>query len=164
MKSDPTIPFLSGCCLVCLLIIMVACSSDPAPAPNRSRVPQMSDYVSQAQQSAKDAQAAADKAAQSQKDIDTAVAKLNGVQRDSDGNLKEGRPETTAAGNIVEFSKPDYLSFLFIEKTGFSKRFYPVCDGQALPANRTVSLNYHWRSAVGQINGCYAIDSFTIIQ
>jgi hypothetical protein len=143
--------------------IGIACSDDQ-PQQNRNRVPQMSDYASQAQQSAADAKDAAARVEKAQKDIDAAVAKLNGVQRDSDGNLKEGRPEVTGSGNIVEFSKPDYLSFLFVEKTGFSKRFYPVCDGQALPANRTVSLNYHWQSGVGQRVGCYAIDAFTIIQ
>lgn len=140
----------------------------------KNRVPTMPQYVNQAVQSAKDAQAAADQAQKAQKDIQDAINKLNGGQRDSDGKLKEDRPQQTGLGVVSDFGNDRipadeslgatndyYLSFTFSERSGFTKRFFPVCPSQSIQAYKPVILMYHWQHFQGDEvgkRGCYIID------
>lgn len=152
---------------------MVACGEDEKPT-TKNRVPSMSQYADQAQQAATDAKAAADAAAQSKKEIEAAIDKLNGTQRDSSGEPKEGRPEQTAPGTISEFgaykveadssstaSDDYYLGFTFTDRNGLTKRFFPVCPNTTLKTGTSIALLYHWKhfesTSAGQ-RGCYKID------
>jgi hypothetical protein len=151
--------------VVVLIAFMALLRPQPAPqADVRNRLPVLQTYVEQASQSAADAKAAADQAAKAAKDIQASVDKLNGVQRNASGELKEGRPETTNPGTVLEFTTKGANGFTFAEKTGFVKQFVPLCDEQTVPGNKTVILNYHWKSAYEQRAGCYLIDGFSIVQ
>lgn len=158
--------------LVAFCCFMAACDEDGKATKNR--VPTLAQYADQAEQSAKDAKAAADSVAQTKKDIDAAVDKLNGVQRDSNGELKEGRPETTSSGIVSEFgtykiesdqstnaSDDYYLGFTFTDHKGFTKRFFPVCPNSTVKIGNSTAFLYHWRhyqnTTVGH-RGCYQID------
>ena len=157
--------------LASAVVAMVACSDD-AQQTAKNRVPTVSQQLEQAQQSAADAKAAADSANETLKKVQTAVDKLDG--RDSDGNLKEGRAEQTGVGVVVDFfsqqvpadqnysaSDDAYLGFTFAERSGFTKRFFPVCPGQTIQGYKPIVLMYHWRhdqmSSAGK-RGCYIID------
>jgi hypothetical protein len=155
-----------------VLLFMIGCGSDQPDVKNR--VPTVQSQLEAARQSAQDAKDAANKAAQAQKDIQAAVDKLNAQQRDSDGNLKEDRPQQTGAGVIVDIftmqvpadanygiSDDAYLGFTFAERSGFTKRFFPVCPGQTIQAYKPIILMYHWRHDGGTASGkrgCYIID------
>jgi hypothetical protein len=155
----------TGVLTLVLSLLYVACSDEPPQQNNKNRVPNTQLYADQAQQAAADAKAAADRVAQAQKDIDASVAKLNGVQRDSEGNLKEGRPETTTAGNIVQFSNTGGDSFTFAERTGYVKIFTPLCADTTIPGSKTVVVMYHWQATDNSGRaGCYKVDGFSIVQ
>lgn len=161
--------------LLALLAVgsMFGCSDDKEPTI-KNRVPTLADYAGQAEQSAKDAKAAADSVAQTKKDIDAAIEKLNGVQRTSDGELKEGRPEMTAPGSISEVgsykveadsgntaSDDFYLGFTFTDRNGLTKRFFPVCPNTTVKTGSSIAILYHWQhyqSASAGQRGCYKID------
>src|SRR5271157_276787 len=84
---------------------------------NRNRVPALSDYAARAQQSAQDAQKAADAAAKTQKDIQAQIDRLSGAQRNSSGELKEGRQELSSPGTVAEFTTKGNIGFVFAERT-----------------------------------------------
>src|ERR1700676_1321660 len=156
--------------ILVLLVAAVAagCGSDPEPAKNR--VPTVQAQLDQAQQSARDAKAAADQAAQAQKNIQDAIAKLDGNGRNSDGSVKIGHPEISGVGAVTEVGETQTKEgettktvfwFTFAERTGFVKKFEIVCPNQAVPVNGAVILNFHWREYESGNPGCYQIDGYT---
>jgi hypothetical protein len=156
---------------------LVKCAGDANQKPHKNRVPTMQEQAEATQQSAQAAKEAADRAEQAKKDIQSQIEKLNGAQRNSSGELKEGRAEMTAPGTISDFgsakvevggqnesvSDDYYLGFTFIDRNGFTKRFFPVCPNQTVKIGTPFTLMYHWRgwvsTATGQ-RGCYQIDGF----
>lgn len=156
-----------------LTVSLAGCSDDPQPA-QKNRVPTVAEQLTQAQDSAAQAKAEADRAAQTLKDIQAGVDKLNNAGRNADGSWKVGSPEKTNVGVVtaVGYSKTkegesfNYnLWFTFADRGGFVRTFSPVCPNQSVPANNTVVLNFHWQSYTG-INdpGCYMIDGYTVVK
>jgi hypothetical protein len=170
-----TYVILCGVAICGLTAMEKAFSNKPATAKNR--VPTLETYASQAQDSANQAQNSAKQAQtylvetqKAQQDIKAAVEQLNGLQQN--GDLKEGRPEATKQGVVLSFfanevgiSQDDvYMGFDFVEhQDGFTKKFFPVCDGQSVPGNKPIILMYHWRhwqfDGSGK-RGCYVIDGY----
>jgi outer membrane murein-binding lipoprotein Lpp len=164
------------CGAVALAIILVAggCGDDPQP---KNRVPTVSAQIEQAQQAAKDAQAAAERAQQTQKDINTAIARLDGAGRNSDGSWKVGQPQVSGVGTVTEVGEIKGKEgetvtftfwFTFAERAGFVKKFSPTCPNQAIPVNNTVILNFHWKEydngPTPAVPGCYLIDGYTVVK
>lgn len=152
---------LIGPALGMFIIFLFArsCDKPPAQQVDHNRVPTVSQQIAEAQAAADQAKASAAVALKAQQDTQAAVEKLNAVQRDSDGNLKEGRPEQSGVGSITEFSKG---YFLFVQKDGFTKKFEPLCGDPTIPAGRPVIFNYHWvrGNPNTTASACYSIDSW----
>ena len=156
-----------------LIGIMVGCADDPQPA-QKNRVPTVAEQLTQAQDSAAQAKAAADKADQTLKDIQAGLDKLNNAGRNADGSWKVGSPERTGVGVITSagYSRTkdgenyNYnLWFTFADRNGFVRTFSPVCPNQSIPANNTVVLNFHWKEYTGIYDpGCYVIDGYTVVK
>jgi hypothetical protein len=156
---------------------IVQCNGNNSQKPSRNRVPTLQDQADSAQRNAKDAKAAADQVQQMKQDIQSQIDKLNSTQRNTSGELKEGRPETTAPGAISDFgafkietggpndsaSDDYYLGFTFTDRSGFTKRFFPVCPNQTVKLGTTLTIMYHWRTWHGTGSGqrgCYQLDGF----
>ena len=156
-----------------LLGFMVGCEDDPQPA-QKNRVPTVAEQLTQAQDSAAQAKAAADKADQTLKDIQAGLDKLNNAGRNADGSWKVGSPERTNVGTVtaVGYSKTkdgenyNYnLWFTFADRNGFVRTFSPVCPNQSVPAGNNIVLNYHWKEYTDFNNpGCYMIDGYTVVK
>lgn len=130
----------------------------------RTRVPTLVESQLQAQKAAQDAQAAATQAQTAAKELQDKIEKLDSAQRTSNGELKAGRPEITNPGTVTEIRFDD--GFLFTERTGYVKKFEPLCSNQTIPAGRTVTLQFHWK--VRDINAnrgeCYVIDGYSEVR
>lgn len=81
--------------------------------------------------------------------------------------------EKTNPGIVTDFGAYDlltesqssdvYIGFNFTDRTGFAKRFYPVCPGQTIQTGVPITILYHWRnweSNLAAKRGCYVIDGF----
>ena len=156
-----------------VVLTQVGCGDDPQPA-QKNRVPTVAEQLTQAQDSAAQAKAAADKADQTLKDIQAGLDKLSNAGRNADGSWKVGSPERTNIGVVtaVGYSKTkegenfNYnLWFTFADHGGFVRTFSPVCPNQSVPANNTVVLNFHWKEYTDLNNpGCYMIDGYTVVK
>jgi hypothetical protein len=66
--------------------------------------------------------------------------------------------------NISETTSTDnYITFTFTDRTGFTKKFAPVCPGQTIKTGVPITLLYHWRNWIENIEGkrgCFWIDGF----
>lgn len=151
-------------------ITLIGCSD---PVPQRNRVVTVPAQVEQAQQAAKDAQAAADRAEAVKKDIQNAINKLDSTGRNSNGTWKVGQAQTSGAGTVTEVGEskggdataPTYTFwFTWSERAGFVKKFSPVCPNQAIPVNTMVIMNFHWREYENSNPGCYLIDGYTVVK
>jgi hypothetical protein len=166
--------FVCGAIAFAFLLAGGGCSSDPAPQ-TQNRVPTVQYQLDQAQQAAKDAQAAAANAQQTQKDIQAAIARLDNAGRNSDGSKKVGAPEITAPGVVTSVGESVShenstttiytFYFTFAQRDGFVKQFAPVCPNQSIPVNGTVTLNFHWKEYTSSENvGCYVVDGYTVLR
>ena len=165
--------FLGAVALLVYIFAMQGCSDDPQPT-QKNRVPTVAEQLTQAQDSAAQAKAAADKADQTLKDIQAGLDKLNNAGRNADGSWKVGSPERTGVGVVtaVGYSKTkdgenyNYnLWFTFADRNGFVRTFSPVCPNQSIPANNTIILNFHWKEYTGMYDpGCYMIDGYTVVK
>jgi|SRR5271157_3527209 len=166
--------FVCGAIALGLLIGAGGCADDPAP---KNRVPTVQYQLDQAQQAAKDAQAAAANAQQTQKDIQAAVARLDSQGRNSDGSWKVGQPQVSGVGTVTEVGEIKgkdgetvtfTLWFTFAERAGFVKKFMPVCTNQGIPVNNSVIMNFHWKEydngPTPAVPGCYMIDGYTVVK
>lgn len=88
-------------------------------------------------------------------------------------NLRCGPNEQTNPGIVTDFGAYDlltesqssdvYTGFNFTDRTGFSKRFYPVCPGQTVQTGVPITIMYHWKNWTGDLagkRGCFVIDGF----
>lgn len=89
------------------------------------------------------------------------------------GDDDYGPSETTRPGIITDFGLYDlqpasnvsdlYMGFNFTDRSGFSKRFYPVCPGQTVKTGIPITVIYRWRkwkeNQEGK-RGCFVIDGF----
>jgi hypothetical protein len=172
MSNDKKIQlkFLVGAiALMAFIFAMQGCADDPQPV--KTRVATVPQQLEQAQQSAADAKAAADRADATLKQIQDGINKLDSQWKNSDGTMKLGHPEITGVGTVtnVAFNKIQSASgessdkyvftFTFAERAGFTKEFKPVCANQSIPVNSTVILNFHWAD---RDPGCYQIDGYTV--
>jgi hypothetical protein len=168
-------PVKAAVILALLLLVIVGTvrllQKDDAPTPStKNRVPvQMIDgqQLVNLQQQVKDQQAQLD-ALKTQQAATSKVAFSC-----PEPNVKCGPNETTLPGIITDFGAYDLLSdsqtsdvysgFTFTDRTGFSKRFYPVCPGQTIKTDVPITILYHWRNwemnSTGK-RGCYVIDGF----
>jgi len=85
---------------------------------------------------------------------------------------REGMQERIGPGFVTGFESAKSITatnvvfhtgFTFREsRGGFEKRFFPMCDGQAVPAGGLETLLYHWRawSSYDEYTGtgCYSVD------
>jgi hypothetical protein len=117
------------------------------------------------------------------KDMQTEIAQLKATQPAptptatyscQEPNVRCGPNEKTNPGVITDFGEYDlltdsqssdpYIGFNFTDRTGFSKRFYPVCPGQTLRSyGGPYTIMYHWRNWESNLTskrGCYVIDGF----
>jgi hypothetical protein len=162
--------------ILVLLIAAIAggCSGELDVKSVKNRVPTMPAQLDQAQQAAKDAQAADASVQQTQKNIQDAIAKLDSNGRKSDGSVKIGHPEISGVGTVTEVGMnkitisnvtTSVLWFTFAERQGFTKKFDPVCPEAVIPVSKTVILNYHFREYQDDSHpGCSVIDSYTVVQ
>jgi hypothetical protein len=153
------------------VLLAHGCGSDTPDVKNR--VPTVAAQLDQAQQAAKEAQAAADQAAQTQKNIQAAIDKLNGANANSGGNVKVDRPQTTNPGVVTSVGESKSkdgetatytMWFTFAERGGFVKTFTPACTNQAIPVNGTIILNFHWQEYESGTPGCFHIDGYTVVK
>lgn len=90
-------------------------------------------------------------------------------------DVKCGPNEKSNPGIITDFGSYDllvdsqssdfYIGFNFTDRTGFTKRFYPVCPGQTIKTGVPITIMYHWRNWTENLTskrGCYAIDGFQV--
>lgn len=168
---------LSGLILIGA-VSMVRCSSNANnEKSSRNRVPTLQDQTDQARQNAKDVKDTAAQVQQMKQDIQAQIDKLNSTQRNSSGELKEGRAEATGFGAVSDFgsfkvetgaqnesaSDDYYLGFTFTDRNGFIKRFFPVCPNQTVKLGVPTAIMYHWRTWHGTGSGqrgCYQMDGF----
>lgn len=146
-----------------IILSMMNCGDD-TPAQTKNRVPTMQEQTDAAQKAVQDAQIAA-------KQAQDAAAAMK--QNQTDGGVKV---EHTGFGRVTDVTEvweakdqstwgDAYIAFTFVEETGFSKKFYPTCAEQTIPAGKVVALNYHWGES-GHIHGrgCFMIDGYTVKQ
>ena len=160
-------------CTLVLVLMVAAANGCADPPPAKNRVPTVTAQIEQAQQAATDAKASADRAEATKKDIQEAINKLDANGRNSDGTWKVGQAQLSGVGTITEIGEikssdgtnTNYTFwFTFSERTGFVKKFSPVCSNQAIPVNATVILNFHWREYESNNPGCYLIDGYTVVK
>ena len=151
--------------LVLIITAIVLPRLDRAKDPDvKTRVPTLVESQLQAQKAAQDAQAAATQAQAAAKDLQDKISKLDASGRTSNGELKAGRPEVTNPGNVTEIRFDD--GFLFTERTGYVKKFEPLCSNQTIPAGKTVVLQFHWKVRDMNANRgeCYVIDGYSEVK
>ncbi len=126
------------------------------------------------------AQASAAAATQAKNDMQAQLEQLakdakqpDNQSKQSTDEPKEGRLEQTRPGIITDFGEYDllnsssssdfYIGFNFTDRNGFTKRFYPVCPNQTVKTGVPITILYHWRSWLHDLEGqrgCYQIDGF----
>lgn len=144
----------------------------------KNRVPVLQQSVQEAVQASKDAQTAAQQAQASQQAVQAQLDQLKQEQAKAKPSTapctgSPDCPEKIGPGSISDVSAIPlegtgqnddvYLAFTFTENGGFTKRFYPVCTQQVVPAGKAVVLQYHWRQWESNLNmkrGCYQIDGY----
>jgi hypothetical protein len=180
---NKTTGFLLAFAVILIILAIVVARSGNGQQPDvRNRVPTLPQSTAEAQQAATDAKAAAAQAVQAQKDIQAQLAQLaedNKKEQEAAKAKPASAPaapygkEITNPGVVTDFgafplivnSQTDdvYLGFTFTDRTGFTKKFFPVCVGQTLKTGTPITIIYHWRdwqSETTSKRGCYEIDGF----
>jgi len=176
-------------CLVAVAVVCIAFAiiigriGDQQPSA-RTRVPNIPESTAAAVKAAQDAQAAAATATQAQHDIQAQLAQLaDDAKKEKDAAAAAAKPpagpvapygkEITSPGIVTDFgvypltsstnADDMYLGFTFTDRTGFTKKFFPVCTGQTLKTGTPITLIYHWRDWTREaegMRGCFEIDGF----
>jgi hypothetical protein len=155
-------------------ITLVACDSDRVVTRGdlKNRVVTMPDST-EAKQAAADAK---ESAAQAQ----DALKKIQDAQREPVQPTviytTDGTPqERTGVGRITDvteiweeasnsYNGEAYEAFTFLEDSGFSKRFYPVCSDQTIQTGKSEVILYHWKPNMNNSKhnqkGCFRIDGY----
>lgn len=184
MSKNTLVGVLCAVSVSLIILAIVVGRSGSAPQPDvRNRVPSIPQSTAEAQQAATDAKAAAAQAVQAQKDIQAQLAELaEDAKKEKDAAAAAAKPaaptapygkEITAPGIVTDFgafplntsgnNDDVYLGFTFTDRTGFTKKFFPVCTHQSIKTGVPITIIYHWREwthdLVGQ-RGCFEIDGF----
>jgi len=183
MSKSPLAYILSAVAVALIILAVVFGRTGNSTQPDvRNRVPSIPESTAQALQAASDAKASAATAVQAQHDIQVQLAQLaDDAKKEKDAAEAAKKPaaapygkEMTSPGIVTDFgafplnvggsSNEDvYLGFTFTDRTGFTKKFFPVCTQQTLKTGVPITIIYHWREwqhdLVGQ-RGCYEMDGF----
>jgi hypothetical protein len=174
--------FLLAFAVILIVLAVVIGRSGQAPqADVRNRVPTIPQSTAEAIKAAQDAQAAAQAAQQAQRDIQAQLAQLadDNKKEQEAAKAKASGPaapygkEITNPGIVTDFgafpliadnaTDDVYLGFTFTDRTGFTKKFFPVCTHQGVKTGTPITIIYHWREWTANTagkRGCYEIDGF----